>query len=343
MPRHVFTNNAVTTLAAGITNSATTITLTSDSAFSSSIYDDPIQVLTITDPAGVLAPEIVYATRRPTANQRTVVRACEDTTAQAWPSGAVVSARVTAGMLQSFAQMVDGALSLSPNGPRGKNWLDQKAVQTGGFPVLQIGRSLPDVDANTMDPNVSREIVGGTLPLDLGTVSTWVSDATYYPFAVVEPTTPNGKQYCFQPNSPSQTASTTAQPAFGTDPIPALNGSTEVGTWIPIDRTDLRQSGLDTMPANSALVVTEVGFYCTDYGAGSAPVVSIGDSASATRFASAVSLSQITGYGGVHRIPISTGGATIGSSGHLKFACVTPSSGTFKGRFYWKGFMLAMG
>ena len=50
MTRHAFSNNAVTTLAAGISNSATTITLTADAAFATVGTGGLIQALTITDP-----------------------------------------------------------------------------------------------------------------------------------------------------------------------------------------------------------------------------------------------------------------------------------------------------
>lgn len=336
--RHAFSNNAVTTLAAGISDSATTITLTSDAAFASVGLYGLVQALTITDPANILPPEVVYATAIPSAGQRTVMRGEDGTTAQTWGAGAIVSARVTAGMLGSFAQVTDGALSLSASGIRGRNWIGENAVQTGGFPVLQLVRSDLGASSDYADGNVSREVVGGTLHLNLGTVATWTSGVNYGPHSVVVPPTPDSRQYCYEPSAPSAASNTTTTPSFTPDDsCPALQGADEVGKWVSINPAALEQ-GISAVPGNKVLVVTEVGFVCTSHGGGSAPVVSIGADSSPTRFASGVALSQITAAGHVHRIPVSVGGAACEYK--LTFSLVTPSSGDFRGRFYWKGFFL---
>lgn len=118
-----------------------------------------------------------------------------------------------------------------------------------------------------------------------------------------------------------------------------MEGADEVGKWVAINPAMLNQ-GIYDVPGNMALVVTEVGFVCASYGGGSAPVVSIGADSSLTQFASSVALSQITAAGHVHRIPVSVGGAAC--VGDLTFSLVTPSSGDFRGRFYWKGFFLEL-
>lgn len=336
--RHVFSNNAVTTLAAGISHIATTITLTDDAYFASVGTGGLIQALTITDPADGQDPEVVIATAIPGAGQRTVARGQDGTMAQAWDAGAIVSARVTAGMLDSFAQVTDGALSLSASGIRGRNWLGENAVQTGGFPVLQFVRSNLGGSSNDADGNVSREVVGGTLSLALGTVATWQSSATYAGHAVVVPPVPDSRQYCYEPSAPDAASNTPTTPSFTPDgSCPALLGANEVGKWVSINPAALEQ-GISAVPGNNVLVVTEVGFVCTSHGGGSAPVVSIGADSSPTRFASSVALSQITAVGHVHRIPVAAGGAMCEEK--LTFSLVTPSSGDFRGRFYWKGFFL---
>ena len=339
--RHVFSNNAVTTLAAGISDTATTITLTSDAGFSYIDEDEGhIQALTITDPANVLPPEVVYATAIPGAGQRIVTRGREGTTAQTWVADAIVSARVTAGMLGSFAQVVEGALSLGAFGIRGRNWISENAVQTGGFPILQLARSNLGGSSDDADGNLSREVVGGTLHLNLGTVATWTSGTEYDKHAVVVPPVPDSYQYCFEPSAQGVTSNTTTTPSFSSsDPCPALGmgGAAEVGKWVPINPAELNQV-MYPVPGNRVLVVTEVGFVCASHGGGSAPVVSIGADLSPTRFASGVALSQITAAGHVHRIPVSVGGAMCEEK--LTFSLVTPSSGDFRGRFYWKGFFL---
>lgn len=336
--RHAFSNNAVTTLAAGISDSATTITLTSDTDFASVGVGGLVQALTITDPANVLPPEIVYATAIPGAEQRTVERGMDGTTAQTWGAGAIVSARVTAGMLGNFAQVDDGALVINQSGPIGRNWLGPDAVQVGGYPVLQLVRSNLGGSSNFADANLSREIVGGTLTLNLGTAATWTSGANYEQHSVVVPPTPDSRQYCYEPFADAAYSNTTTTPSFTPDDsCSALNGADEVGSWVSINPAALEQ-GISSVPGNKALVVTEVGFLCSAYGSGSAPVVSIGADSSPTRFASSVSLSQITDAGHVHRIPVTNGGATCEYK--LTFSLVTPSSADFRGRFYWKGFFI---
>ena len=336
--RHVFSNNAVTTLEAGISDSATTITLASGEAFATVGTGGLIQALTITDPANVLPPEVVYATAIPGAGQRTVTRGREGTTAQTWGAGAIVSARVTAGMLRSFAQVTEGALSLSASGIRGRNWLGEDVVQTGGFPVLQLVRSNLGGPSDYADGNVSREVVGGTLHLNLGATATWASGVNYGPHSVVISPTPDSRQYCYEPSISGASSQTTTTPSFTPDNSrPALQGANEVGKWVSINPAALEQR-MYAVPGDKVLVVTEVGFVCASHGGGSAPVVSIGADSSPTRFASGVALSQITAAWHVHRIPVAAGGAMCEEK--LTFSLVTPSSGDFRGRFYWKGFFL---
>lgn len=337
MARHVFTNNAATTLSLALPAGSTLMQLASSSKFAGSVYPDLVQAMTISDPANVLAPEIVYAIGSPDSNQRTVIRAREGTAARAWPSGSIVSARITAGMLGSFPQVVDGALSLTES-HRGRNWLGGGVLQVGGFPVLQRARVLPGAGANLMDPNLSREIIGATVDVHLGPVSAWAADTTYYAYATVEPPTPNGLQYYFHPESRlGATSNTTTPPAFGADVVPALDGSTEVGYWLPVDRTNLRQK-LPSYAYGWFFVPTEFGFSGSSYGSGSVPTVSVGTETDPTRFASGVPLSQINGYACIHRIPVDVQGSVNFQS--LVFRCDTPSSEEFSGRFYWKGFFI---
>lgn len=334
--RHAFSNNAVTTLAAGISNSATTITLTSDAAFATVGTEGLIQALTITDPANVLPPEVVYATAIPGAGQRTVARGRDGTTAQTWGAGAIVSARVTAGMLGSFVQADDEGVLLIPGVPTGRNWRGVGAVQMSGFQYLQPQRSLVGGGENRIDPNLGVEVVGASIYVSLGSTPTWASGAAYYPGDVVLPPVATGYQYCFESRSNiADISATTTTPAFASTSCAALNGSTDVGYWTPVD-TSFIVVDTGALPGGAEILVSEVGFICSNYSAGTAPVVSIGISGDTTKFASSASLSQITDTGHVHRIPVTAGG----SIGQPRFNLVTPGSGTFVGRFYWRGFLL---
>lgn len=334
--RHAFSNNAVTTLATGISNSATTITLASDAAFASVGTDGLFQALTITDPANVLPPEVVYATAIPGAGQRTVTRGRDGTTAQTWVAGAVVSARVTAGMLGSFVQSDDEGVLLVPGVDSGRNWRGLGAVQMSGFQYLQPQRSLVGGNENRIDPNLGLEVVGASVYVSLGSTPTWTSGATYYQGNIVQPPVSNGYQYCFETrNNINDSTSTTTTPAFGSTPCAALNGSNDVGYWTPVD-TSYIVVDTGSLPGGAEILVSEIGFICSNFSAGTTPVISAGINGDTTKYASSVSLSQIAAAGHVHRIPVTAGGEV----GQPKFSLVTPGSGTFVGRFYWRGFLL---
>lgn len=336
--RHAFSNNAVTTLAAGISDSATTITLTSAAAFATVGTGGLIQALTITDPANVLPPEVIYATAIPGAGQRTVVRGQDGTTAQTWGAGAIVSARVTAGMLGSFVQADDEGVLLIPGVDAGRNWRGVGAVQMSGFQYLQPQRSAVGSGANDIDPNLGVELVGTGVYVSLGTTPTWTSGVTYSQGDVVVPPTPvtDVDQYCYEPRANiTDQSTTTTTPAFSSTACPALDGATDVGFWTPIDLSFLT---VDTgsLPGGAEILVSEVGFICSNYSAGTAPVVSIGINGDTSKYASSVSLSQISDVGHVHRIPVTAGGVV----GAPRFTLVTPGTATFVGRFYWRGFLL---
>ena len=95
----VFKNNAKTTLSAGITSSATSITVSDGSVFPSLSGGD-VFFLTLDDGTN---NEIVKCTAIST-NTLTVVRAQESTTARAFSSGDAAELRITAGILGLFSQ-----------------------------------------------------------------------------------------------------------------------------------------------------------------------------------------------------------------------------------------------
>ena len=97
MPQ-LFSNNAETTLAAPLTDSATSISFADGSLFQSPTGGD-FEILTLLA-AGSF--EIVRLTAR-TGNTGTITRAQEGTAAAAWASGTTVFAGVTAGSLAALA------------------------------------------------------------------------------------------------------------------------------------------------------------------------------------------------------------------------------------------------
>ncbi len=321
MARHVFSNNAVTTLSAGISDSDETIYLTSVVAFSQ-LYAGEVQALTISDPSGGQEPEIVLAYESGEGDQRTVSRGEDGTAAKAWPAGSIVSARVTAGMLESFDQTTrkSGVTESHAGNLTGVNWLGSDVVQSGGVPVLQYS-----AHALRTEANVSHEVVASLMPVELGTVAIWEAETPYKGFDIVVPPTPDGMQYCFQPAEKNSTSWKSS-----------WDDADDNGAWVGRNVGNIEAY---VMPDSlCALVVTEVGFICTAYGSGSAPVVSIGADGDSTRFAASVALSQFTDGGEIHRIPVPAGGALVHD--RLQFSLVTPSSASLVGMFYWRGFFV---
>lgn len=98
-----FTNNASATLASSITNSATTISLTTgQGAYFPALSAGDIFYATLVDSANNL--EIVKVTAR-TADTLTVVRAQDSTSARAFTAGAKLELRPVAAVFSEFVQM----------------------------------------------------------------------------------------------------------------------------------------------------------------------------------------------------------------------------------------------
>ena len=102
----VFSNNARTTLASNISNSATTITVADGSVFPSLTGGD-IFYCTIDDGTN---NEIVEVTAR-SGNTLTVVRAQDNTTARAFVTGDLIELRLVAKVLETFPQLDVGELT----------------------------------------------------------------------------------------------------------------------------------------------------------------------------------------------------------------------------------------
>jgi hypothetical protein len=102
-----FTNNAATTLAAGINSSVTSISVTDGSVFPALTGSDHFYV-TFDDTTN---REIVKVTAR-SGNTLTVVRGQDDTTAQAFNSGDKAELRVVAALLEDITTEVTSTLSV---------------------------------------------------------------------------------------------------------------------------------------------------------------------------------------------------------------------------------------
>ena len=346
----LYSNNAEGTLADGIDDSVTEFDLAASvGAERFAIVTGggvDFQRATITDQDEPDEYEIVHIVERDLLSL-TVLRGQEGTIPRAWAAGSKISARVTAKMLDGFLGMDEsGVVRTLPGRPSGAFIVNGRSsgagdVQISGYHVLQLITAAPTTVAGALmpqDKNMTHESVGGSMLVDLGDgVPTWTSGSYYSPYSIVKPPTPNGYSYLFEPTDSWSGSQTSTTPAFSGDEFScdALDGAAVVGQWVPIPDP----LAFSLLLGSKNLVVTEVGFICNDYAATTTPAVSIGTNAAPTRFANAVSLSQIAAAGDVHRIPISAGGAT---TERLVFSLDTPATGRLIGRFYWRGFFVQL-
>jgi hypothetical protein len=104
MATFLFANDAASSLAAPISNSAVTCTLASGQG---ALFPNPSAgqqfALTFTDAATGLLTEIVYCTAR-SGDTCTIVRAQEGTVAQSWLAGDLADELVTAGQMTAMLQ-----------------------------------------------------------------------------------------------------------------------------------------------------------------------------------------------------------------------------------------------
>lgn len=335
-----------------------------------------VQLATLTNTAYPGEYEVIRITSR-TADEFTVERGVEKITesdpegraiqgaARYWPAGTKMSARVTAGTLAGInsgeglitrpGSVVIGVTvdadnyqtkaaseSTSPYSLvfEGRSRMTG-AVQLSGRPALQIENAAIGSDYTTvrLDRNLSFPSVGGTFPVDLGVPATW--SATNYPRgSVVIPTTPNGFQYWPELDDiDAAWLNSETEPNWAT--VDGTTGGVEVTSYGKPARWRPTAMPIEFEHSTSVpLVITEVGFIAHKVAATAVPSVSIGTAAVPGRFASNVALSQITGDGCIHRIPITTGGVI---ARELHFKVVTAATGgQFLGRFYWRGFFVEL-
>ena len=332
---HLFSNNAVATLAAPLTSGATTFTVAADGG--ADTFGVPggsqVQLATLTDASGPNAHEVVLITGR-SGNVFTVQRGQEDTVAAAWSAGAKISARVTAGMLRTFPQRLNGFLHTRMENPGSPD-----VCALGDYLTLPRRRASA-TNGNYYgwhDGSFGAEIIGTSAPCDLGEAITW-NTSPHYHGAVVVPSTPDGFQYWLDMPPEISESYTSTPPTFNgtSDPTVAEHSSLgPVGFWIP---TALPVSLNARFASGLRLAVTEVGFIADTVTATSTPSVSIGADGAATRFANAVALDQLTGNHSIHSIPIAAGGVLVEE---LQFVATTSATGgQVRGRFYWRGFFV---
>ena len=131
----VFKNNAKTTLASSLSNSATSATVTDGSVFPS-LSAGEFFLVTFDDGTN---NEICKCTAR-SGNTLTIVRAQESTTARAFSSGDSAEGRVTAGVLEQIQENIAS---------KSANQTVFNTTTSGGATTYNIGTN-PGVEANAM-------------------------------------------------------------------------------------------------------------------------------------------------------------------------------------------------
>lgn len=308
--------------------------------------DAECQLVTLTHESNPGQFEVVAILRHESgAATFDVKRNIEGASGMSWPAGTLMQARVTAATLDSFMQgseedvpvVSDGVLNI----PGGR-------FSMSAMP--HVGRVFAPSDsmygANLAGGAAS--VVGVSTFVDLG-VAEAISDpdgyGVYQHGHVYIPASPAGQQYGYNAFDGGSIDYTVESPPLvfssgGDYSIQVVDGTGAahgvlVAVGLPVN-VSVGFSG-------NSIVVEEVGFIGDDVTATTKPIVSIGDldqasTPDAARFANNVSLTQISAGGHIHRIPVTVGG---GMSRTLTFRLDTPATGgSFRGRFYWRGFLV---
>ncbi|HDR2753934.1 TPA: hypothetical protein QCJ76_002537 [Enterobacter asburiae] len=127
-------NNAQTVLSAGISSSATTLTVNTGTGalFPAPVSGTSFYKLTLVDAATGQLTEIMHVTAR-TGDVMTVLRAQEGTTARAWSANDIVANMLTSGTLAFFAQLESPTFTGAPKAPTAPNGTSTTQLATTAF------------------------------------------------------------------------------------------------------------------------------------------------------------------------------------------------------------------
>lgn len=165
-----FTNNATTSLASGITNSATSLTVTTgDGAKFPSLSGSDVFYATLANSSGVV--EIVKVTARST-DTFTIVRGQDGTTAVSWLTGDTVELRPTAVSMTEMAQKSNNLSDLASAATArtnlgattvGSNLMTLTNPSAVTFPRINADNTVSTLDAATFRGAIGAGTGSGTV------------------------------------------------------------------------------------------------------------------------------------------------------------------------------------
>ncbi|WP_087746273.1 MULTISPECIES: hypothetical protein [unclassified Acidovorax] len=313
-----------------------------------------IQAITLSDPTDPSVYEIVYATEK-AGNALFVTRGQEGTVKQSWGVGTVVSARITAGMLDSFEQKkpppdgrvalgagsaVHGASGVAINASSDRSGL----VAIGGYPAVRFRTPEPrDMSKNVL----AYEAVTTTAMLELvaSGLEAWEPGILVGESYPMGPTIPDGNQYVLTIDdfpAVSQVQSGATEPAWNTTgQYTEFTQASEPGVSGRWSRTNLAVGVVQEFGGSILLFPTEVGFISDSVSLGSTPVyVTIEDATSGESLVLNQPLTGILGNNHWHRF------TSIPNKGlqSIRFKVVSSGDAVYvMGRFYAKGVFVSVG
>lgn len=341
-----FINNGRMQLAAGIGAADTDLSITSNidggDAFSSNYF-----TRATISAEGISAVEVIYITTLDAvAGSLKVIRGREQTTAQAWPAGAALECRVTAGMLDqlSSSTLIDynlqsisiayGENVKATNPENDACELIPNSWAIGGSPVIR------ECGNNYWIPmSVSVEGVGASVSVELGVPPDFNPEVAYYPGAVVRDPNPPHDTY-LRSNwviKGQEVQDLDATAGFRPPPWSKATPDADGG----IVRSYL-EAGYDD--SDAWFYPSEIGFICDQHSATSTPTVSVGEVDGAGELVSLnnlINAAPLTAIDGAHQRIVLATHIKQGVKGLIFSIDTAAVGGSFKGRFYWKGLFIS--
>lgn len=251
----------------------------------------------------------------------------------AWPAGTVVEARVTARMLRSMSggtqvflnrkalSLNNGDVALDYDAYGGVNAV-REAYALGGMPIA------PARGFGEGTENFAQQVegVGYSALVELGVPPTFEEGKWYVPGDFVKSPTNSSLVYCLSRSGYSGDE----PPELGDWPWAQFNPASD-SNYVSFQRL---------METDTWFYPTEIGFICEDFGATSAPSITVWEvDISGSHVGKLVDNMQLTGLSTRKRVVL-TNTVTKGIKGLYMQRTTAAAGGTVRGRFYWKGLFI---